>query len=164
MQNVYRMEANDLIFYTDGDEYNYRGGGYSVESIVENTISSSSMTGGGKDKPEKQGVSTIFNSLAIPTTLFLIKPVVGGSSKSSMSYLVEDDYDIQNGGENHDGEKKRKHKGHEDEDDETISDDLYDKLLKMVEVDNKPKKQKTRKNKQSIVQKKMKKTTRRNIE
>ena len=158
------MEANDLIFYTDGDEYNYRGGGYSVESIVENTISSSSsssssMTGGGKDKPEKQGVSTIFNSLAIPTTLFLIKPVVGGSSKSSMSYLVEDDYDIQNG-----GEKKRKHKGHEDEDDETISDDLYDKLLKMVEVDNKPKKQKTRKNKQSIVQKKMKKTTRRNIE
>ena len=147
------MEANDLIFYTDGDEYNYRGGGYSVESIVDKTNSTSSMTGGtiGKDKPEKAGVSTIFNSLAIPTTLFLIKPVVGGSSKSSMSYLVEDDYDIQNGGGG----------SHEDE---TISEDLYDKLLKMVEVDIKPKKQKTRKNKPTIIQKKLKKTTRRNVE
>ena len=153
------MEANDLIFYTDGDEYNYRGGGYSVESIVEKTNSTSSMTGGtiGKDKPEKQGVSTIFNSLAIPTTLFLIKPVIGGSSKSSMSYLVEDDYDIQNGGGGGGG-------GVGSHEDETISDDLYDKLLKMVEVDIKPKKQKTRKNKPTIIQKKLKKTTRRNVE
>jgi hypothetical protein len=156
------MEANDLIFYTDGDEYNYRGGGYSVESIVDKT-NDSIMTGGSKDKPGKQGISTIFNSLAIPTTLFLIKPVIGGSSKSSMSYLVEDDYEIQNGGGQN--EKGQNEKGQNGEGrDETISDDLYDKLLKMVEVDSKPKKLKTRKNKPTIIQKKVKKTTRRNVE
>jgi hypothetical protein len=134
------MEANDFIFYTESsgnNEYTYRGGGYAADSNI---------AGGGPVK--KDGVSTILKNLAIPTSVFLIPPMSGGSS---MSYLIEDDYDIQNGGKKESA-------------DETISDDLFDKLLKLVEVDNsKTKKNATRKNKVAVSKRTSNKSTRKNV-
>lgn len=134
------MEANDFIFYTESsgnNEYTYRGGGYAADSNI---------AGGAPVK--KDGVSTILKNLAIPTSVFLIPPMSGGSS---MSYLIEDDYDIQNGGK-------------KDSSDETISDDLFDKLLKLVEVDNmKTKKHATRKNKVAVSKRTSNKSTRKNV-
>jgi hypothetical protein len=134
------MEANDFIFYTENsgnNEYTYRGGGYAADSNI---------AGGGPVK--KDGVSTILKNLAIPTSVFLIPPMSGGSS---MSYLIEDDYDIQNGGKKESA-------------DETISDDLFDKLLKLVQVDNmKTKKHATRKNKVAVSKRTSNKSTRKNV-
>jgi len=119
----HHLGANDFIFYRDKEGDIIYTGGFNVNSILMKQGISPIMT---LNKPNQSGgsVSDIFNNLAVPNWAL--------------------SYNKQQGG-NKDGRRMD-----DEEDTEVISDDLHDKLLNMIKVENiksKKGKPKTHKNK-----------------
>lgn len=119
----HHLGANDFIFYRDKEGEIIYTGGFNVNSILMKQGISPIMT---LNQPNQSGgsVGDIFNNLAVPNWAL--------------------SYNKQQG-----GNKERDHKNDE-EDTEVISDDLHDKLLNMIKVENiksKKGKPKTHKNK-----------------
>ncbi len=111
MSELDYIGANELVFNND-KENGIHSGGFSVKSIMMKagmspimTINSpNEMTGGSSDK-----VSDLFNNLVVPNwTLSYNNRIVGGKYK-------EREYDTE-----------------DDEDEDLIDDDLYEKLLDLV--------------------------------
>lgn len=123
------LSSNDLVFYTDGNEI--MSGGYSLNSIfLRNGISPMQTVNKGKglesdSKVKNNKVSSLFDDLAIPVGLFLNNNKL--FSKNKVPYEQYEEHTM-------------------------LSDDIYDKLFKMVEYE--PKKfSKTKKHKTSSAKK-----------
>lgn len=124
------LTSNDLVFYTDGKEI--MSGGYSLNSIfLRNGISPMQTFNKGKGLESKKDneretkddkVSSLFDDLAIPVGLFLNNSKL--FSKNKIPYEQYDEHTM-------------------------LSDDIFDKLFKMVEYEPK-KTSKTKKHKSGI--------------
>lgn len=118
----HHLGANDFIFYRNKEGDIIYTGGFNVNSILMKQGISPIMTLN-QDNQSGGSVSDIFNNLAVPNWAL--------------------SYNKQQG-----GNKERDDKNEEDT--EVISDDLHDKLLNMIKVENiksKKGKPKTHKNK-----------------
>jgi hypothetical protein len=128
---------NDLIFYEkDGV---IMSGGYSLNSGLLhqgispmktiNTIEQSQTAGASNVTDKEAKVSDIFSNLAIPTGLYLInqKPLYNNNSNINMNIKLSQNFNEHS----------------------MISDDIYDKLFNLVQLDelNKKKYNKTKKHK-----------------
>lgn len=113
MSELDYIGPDELVFNND-KVGGIHSGGFSVNSIMMKAGMSPIMTinsqqFGGGDK-----VSDLFNDLVIPNwTLSYNNRIIGGNNY-----------------------KEVEHKEHDDEDDETIDDDLHDKLLDLVKQHN----------------------------
>jgi hypothetical protein len=128
------LSSNDLVFYSDGNEI--MSGGYSLNSLfLRNGISpmqtSNKSKGKGLEstideetnsKVKDNKVSSLFDDLAIPVGLFLNNNKL--FSKNKVPYAEYEEHT-------------------------TLSDDIFDKLFKMVEYESK-KFSKTKKHKSGV--------------
>ena len=114
--------GDDLVFYQDNKSGNIMSGGYNINSILLKegiapmTTYNTNLSGGSKLE-NNNNISSIFDNLAVPAGLFYYDQKAG-SNDQNIEYKNT----------------------------EPISEDLHDKLFKLVEINNK-KKQKTYKNK-----------------
>jgi hypothetical protein len=123
------MDADDLIFYSEGESI--YSGGFKVNSVLlKNGMSplytvNNGQNGGGNN------VSDLFKDLAIPSGLLYLPTKMNG------------------GNFDHNTDDKDSDMGEEDSDD-YVSEDIHDKLLSLVSVDNnnKNKNKNSRKKKQ----------------
>ena len=112
------MDHNDFVFSKGGDGKIY-GGGFCIDNILNKSGGSPLITlnnfqsGGGCDNIEH--FSDIFKNYAVPSGLFSFPYKSGGSGSGSGS-----------GSRNKD----------KDNDDEIVNDDLYNKLLDLVNEKN----------------------------
>ena len=114
------LTANDLTFYkemdTEGNEI-IKSGGFSVSSIfLKKGGSPIFSTTGAIEGGNKTKVSSIFDNLAVPVGLSYQKDIL--SKKSAMKNYDEYFEDVVNK-------------------DDVLNEDIHEKLLKMVELDNK---------------------------
>ncbi len=131
--------GDDLIFYKDNDRI--MSGGYTIDSILlKNNLSP--MTTFNTNQSGGDKVSSGFENLAIPAGLLYLHKTKINDDKEESDILS----DIIN-----------KYPEHV-----TLDDDLHEKLFKLVDM-SKPKKQKTRKNKDKNKVSKGKKKSRKNI-
>ena len=135
----YIIPEKDLIFYKDKEGGIYSGG-FSVNSIMLREGLSPIITVN-QEKEESENVSNFFNDLVIPNwaLAYTMNDVVGNDygTKNITPDITEND-----------------------DDDDVISDDLYNKLLELVMVDDKilkGGKKKTKRNKLKISAKKTRK-------
>jgi hypothetical protein len=109
------FSANDLIFYKENDQI--KSGGYSVHSALLNSDIPPMTTLNILSTGGGEKISTPFENLAVPAGLFFINQKVPKTYTNTEEHW-----------------KPR----------EVISDDIYDKLFNLIQMDDK-KKRKTRK-------------------
>jgi hypothetical protein len=125
--------GEDLIFHHDNDTGKIISGGYNINSILLkegiSPMATFNTQNGGKVL-DNNNISTLFDNLAVPAGLFYYDQKAGFKD-NSIEYNKSD----------------------------YISEDLHDKLFKLVEVTNKKNKAKTYKVQNKI----LKKNTKKNI-
>ena len=120
------MDADDLIFYSEGESI--YSGGFKVNSVLlKNGMSplytvNNGQNGGGNN------VSDLFKDLAIPSGLLYLPTKMNG------------------GNFDHNTDEKDSETCEDNED--YVSEDIHDKLLSLVSVENKNKNKNSRKKKQ----------------
>ena len=107
------IDGNDLVFYGDSDKQIYSGG-FSVNSIMMKSGISPFTTLNNMNGQTGGNVSDLFKDLVVPSWLVSQENKFSGGSKHM---------------KNLDGDSSG--------DDEIISDELYDKLIDLVTVDDK---------------------------
>ena len=126
------LDGNDLVFYGGSDNQIYSGG-FSVNSIMMKSGISPFTTLNNINSQTGGNVSDLFKDLVVP------------------SWLVSQEYKATG------GNKHVKNFDEDSEDEEVISDELYDKLVDLVTVSDaeiKNKKKSTRRFKNKIVKNK----------
>ena len=126
------LDGNDLVFYGGSDNQIYSGG-FSVNSIMM-----------------KSGISPF-------TTLNNINGQTGGNVSDLFKNLVVPSWLISQNNNFNGGSKHTKNNDEDSEDDEIISDELYDKLVDLVTVSDseiKNRKKHTKRFKNKIVKNK----------
>lgn len=131
--NIYEnnglLGADDFVFTQkvgENGETEFIGGGYKVNSYFLNNGKSPMVTlNNEKNNQEGGKVSTPFENLAVPAGLFYINQRITKSNS-----------DNNNNNKNYNKDLYKNH--------EMLPDDIYDKLVNLVEVDKK-RKRKTRK-------------------
>lgn len=140
----YIIPEKDLIFYKDKEGGVYSGG-FSVKSIMMREGLSPIITMNNnqlQDAETENKVSDFFNDLVIPNW--------------ALAYSIQD---VANSG-NQDNQNHNVFHNEENDEDDVISDDLYNQLLQLVMVDDKTLKggkKKTKRNKLKISGKKTRK-------
>jgi hypothetical protein len=127
------IDGNDLVFYGDSDKQIYSGG-FSVNSIMMKSGISPFTTLNTMNEQTGGNVSDLFKNLVVPSWLVSQENKLTGGSRHVKNF---------------DGDSS--------DDGEIISDELYDKLLGLVNVSDaeiKNKKKQTRRFKNKVVKNK----------
>ena len=142
------FSGNDLIFYKNTTTGNIMSGGYSIDSILlregyspittlnTNTNTNTNTNPDNQSGGESQNVSNIFENMVVPSGLFYYNNK-GGK-------INEDDIGYENGNKsnNESGNESKNESKNESNNQgninytqsKCISDDLHDKLFKLIEV------------------------------
>ena len=136
--NINNLSENDFVYYTEkNNENGIKSGGFKLNSSLLNDqipimqTSNKNMIGGSINNNNNNNISSIFQNFVVPIGLFK-SPInqMGGNNK-------KENYQLKNKNQDLDIDINNT---------KIIDEDIYNKLLKIIEVDGKPIKIQTRKN------------------